>query len=271
MKYLCGVVIPARDEERYIEKTLISLISQTIRPFIVVVNDGSIDRTREIASRYADVIIDLPRHEESWTGKPQLARVFNAGFDILSSMDVDYVMISGAEAIYPPDYIEKITYRMRRDDVVIASGVAEGEKSKPFSPRGSGRVIEAKWFHSVGFKYPENYGFESYIVFKALSQNRKVAVYPDLKFKLQRKTTITPKKAYYWGKGMKALNYSILYSTGRLILLIPRSPRAAFAMLMGLLSRDVEKYSDISKFVPYFQRKQIEAKIRDYIGKTFKI
>ena len=49
-------VIPARNEERYIERTLQALVRQTLRPSrIIVVNDGSTDRTAEIAAKYADL------------------------------------------------------------------------------------------------------------------------------------------------------------------------------------------------------------------------
>ena len=54
-------VIPARNEERYIERTLQALVRQTLRPSrIIVVNDGSTDRTAEIAAKYADVVVNLP-------------------------------------------------------------------------------------------------------------------------------------------------------------------------------------------------------------------
>ena len=49
------VVTPARNEEAYIERTIRSVISQTIRPQrYVVVSDGSTDRTDEIVQKYAD-------------------------------------------------------------------------------------------------------------------------------------------------------------------------------------------------------------------------
>ena len=78
-----GAVIKVRDEEAVIEKSLLNLLSQTMRVFVVVVNDGSIDRTGEIASNYADVVINLPRHKESWVGRPELAGVVNAGLNVL--------------------------------------------------------------------------------------------------------------------------------------------------------------------------------------------
>jgi len=108
----CGVVVIARNEEKSITKCLESLRDQTVKVFLVVVNDGSIDRTGEAASRYADVVVDLPFHAESWVGMPQLARVFNAGFNVLKHKNIAYIMISGADVVYPLNYIEEIIKRM---------------------------------------------------------------------------------------------------------------------------------------------------------------
>jgi len=104
---VCGVVVKVRDEQDVIGNSLLSLSNQTLRPFIVVVNDESVDRTGEIASEYADVVVDLPRHDESWVGRPELATVVNAGLDVLKSEELDFVMLSDGEPIYPSDYIEE--------------------------------------------------------------------------------------------------------------------------------------------------------------------
>jgi len=185
-KLCCGAVVVARDEGKIIGRCLESLRGQTVRLFLVVVNDGSLDNTGKMASEYADVVVDLPRHEGNWTGLPELAGVVNAGFDVLKEEDVRYVLISGADGVYPPNYVEEIVRRMEKDGVVLASGVPESERSLSLTPRGCGRVVDAEWFREVGFRYPLNYAFEGYLVYKALSQGKKVAVFPDLKFKLSR-------------------------------------------------------------------------------------
>jgi len=264
LKFVCGVVVKVRDEQDAIEDSLLSLLDQSLKPFIVVVNDGSVDRTEEIASKYADVVVNLPRHEESWVGRPELARVVNAGLNVLKDKKLDFVLFSDGEAAYPLNYIEEIIKRMKDGDVILTSGVAEGEVSRSFSPRGCGRVVDAKWFRSVGFKYPENYAFEAYLVYKALSEGKKVAVFPELKFKLFRKTRLFPKKAYFWGKGMKALNYNAFYALGRSFLVSLKSPRNGFALLRGYFS-DADKYRDVADFVPAFQRRQFWRRVREVL------
>ena len=54
-----SVIIPALNEEKYIRYVFEGLRSQTFKDFETIVVDGnSTDRTREIARKYAHVIID---------------------------------------------------------------------------------------------------------------------------------------------------------------------------------------------------------------------
>jgi len=260
----CGAVVNARDEKDVIGKCLKSLKAQTINLFLVVVNDGSLDETGDIASKYADIVVDLPRHEESFTGRPELARVINVGFDVLKERPIDYILVSGADAIYPSNYVKEIIDRMKNENVVLASGVAEGEVSRSLSPRGCGRVINAEWFRKIGFRYPENYGFEVYLVYKALSQSKKVAVFHDLTFRLLRRTHLSSRKLYLWGKGMKALNYWWVYALGRAFLIGLRNPKGGYLMLRGYLSETM-LYEDVKEFVPLFQRKMLFKRITEII------
>ena len=101
-----------------------------------------------------------------------------------------------------------------------------------------------------------------HLVYKALAEGRKVVVFQDLKFKLERKTKLFPKKAYFWGKGMRALNYDFFYAFGRAFLVSIRSPRNGLALLRGYFS-DVQKYSDIADFVASYQRRQLWKRLRE--------
>ncbi len=66
-----SVIIPARNEESSLGTCLESLVGQTGIDFeIIVVNDHSTDRTREIAERFAKVrVIDADALPTGWTGK----------------------------------------------------------------------------------------------------------------------------------------------------------------------------------------------------------
>jgi len=75
-----SVILPARNEEKYIAKCLDSLINQSYPNFeIVVINDSSCDRTGEITQRYhtlnSKVVLAInaepkpQEQQEEWTGK----------------------------------------------------------------------------------------------------------------------------------------------------------------------------------------------------------
>src|SRR5919197_4334805 len=74
-----SVILPARNEEKYIAKCLDSLINQSYPNFeIVVINDSSSDRTGEIIQRYhkldSKLVVAInaepkPEEGQGWTGK----------------------------------------------------------------------------------------------------------------------------------------------------------------------------------------------------------
>jgi len=66
-----SVIIPARNEETALGACLTSLVAQTgVRLEIIVVDDGSTDRTREIASSFPTVrLLEAPPLPAGWSGK----------------------------------------------------------------------------------------------------------------------------------------------------------------------------------------------------------
>src|ERR1700722_19890254 len=72
-----SVIVPARNEEDCLEDCLRSLVAQSDEFFLLgrdwellVVDDGSTDRTRAIAEGFAAVtVIDPAKLETGWTGK----------------------------------------------------------------------------------------------------------------------------------------------------------------------------------------------------------
>jgi glycosyltransferase involved in cell wall biosynthesis len=55
-----SVLMPAFNSERYIEQALQSILSQTFYDFeLIIVNDGSTDRTQDIIKTYSDKRIRL--------------------------------------------------------------------------------------------------------------------------------------------------------------------------------------------------------------------
>lgn len=258
-----GVVIPARNEAWVIGYTIKSLLRQKIKPkIVVVVDDSSEDNTARIAEREGAYVVRIERKSKvSATGTPYLAFVINQGLQVLKNLDLDFVMISSAESIYPKDYVYRIVKNMVRDHVVVASGIAVGEKTLGIlSVRGSGRLINAKWFHGIGFQYPIHYGYETWLLLKALASGFKVSIYNDIKFYLLRKTSMNPRKAYLYGKAMKALDYPKLYAIARIAkTLLHRGSNEAKYMILGYFSK-TKKYYDIKGIAKYVLIKELLSK-----------
>ena len=65
-----SVVIPVYNEEKYIVSCIDALVNNTHKPYeIIVVDGGSTDRTRLLASQYSDVIILDNRRKTAAAGR----------------------------------------------------------------------------------------------------------------------------------------------------------------------------------------------------------
>ncbi|MEO0139167.1 MAG: glycosyltransferase [candidate division WOR-3 bacterium] len=58
-----SVIIPTRNAEEYIEKLLLSLRGQTVKPEIIVIDSSSADKTPEIAKNLADVFVSIDERD----------------------------------------------------------------------------------------------------------------------------------------------------------------------------------------------------------------
>ena len=265
MNQRVAAVIPARNEENFIGRTLAALFDQHIRPNrVIVVNDGSTDRTAEVASAAGAEVVDMPDRGYNVLGTPVLAGVINRGLARLQERgygsEDDYVMILGADHILPPQYITTVLDAMAKDrKLALCSGTIEGERS--IVPRGSGRVVRADFWQGIGFRYPENYGFETYLVLKAQQHGYSVKVLKDLATRTLRKTGRNYKKSVYvsYGKSLKALGYSKIYSAARIGLISVKNPKGGFYMFKGYLSNDVQAYDpELRSFLSNIQHKRIK-------------
>lgn len=125
---MISLIIPAYNEERYIEPCLKSILglSKTVAYEVIVVNNASTDRTRETVERLLPEarIIDEPRKG--------LTIAYNRGAkeakgDILAFVDADMVL--------PPDHLERIEREFEKDRKLIAL-------SGPYLYKDNGKFCE---------------------------------------------------------------------------------------------------------------------------------
>ena len=123
-----ALITPARNEEAFIEKTIQSVISQTIRPqHWIIVNDQSTDRTGEIAQQYADehdfmqVIHATGDAERNFGSK---AKVIEFAYEHLKDKEFDYIGNLDADISFEPEYYEQILGKLEENPKLgLAGGI----------------------------------------------------------------------------------------------------------------------------------------------------
>lgn len=111
---MVSVVIPALDEEEGIGSCLRALRAQTVPAEIIVVDNGSVDGTVEIAQRYADQVHVLPGRS--------LRDIKQFGVEAASN---DIIVTTDADTVAPPEWLEKLLRHFSDPRVVAVGGPAK--------------------------------------------------------------------------------------------------------------------------------------------------
>jgi len=135
------LITPSRNEEEFIEKTLISIINQTVRPAKwVIVNDGSTDSTGEIVARYAaqhhwiEVVNRPVRKERDFAAK---VHAFNAGRERLDDVKYEIVGNLDSDVSLDTDHFEFLLEKFRQDPRLGVAGTVFSEEGGYSSGRDS--------------------------------------------------------------------------------------------------------------------------------------
>lgn len=135
MRFL--IVIPTHNEQKNILFCLESLKNQTFRDYeIVVVNDGSTDKTQEIVSAFISdpmisdkfSIINLEKSEHEPGAK--VVRTFNKGLETADLSRFDILCKFDADIIFPENYLKKLNALYEENPKAgIVSGIVKIKKS----------------------------------------------------------------------------------------------------------------------------------------------
>ncbi len=106
-----SVVVPAYKVERFLEETIQSVLSQTYSNWeLILVDDGSPDRTFEIASHYADQYPHRIRVFSQPNSGPASAR--NTGYSFASPAST-YVAFLDGDDLWEPDALEVLLAELK--------------------------------------------------------------------------------------------------------------------------------------------------------------
>jgi glycosyl transferase family 2 len=118
MKYV--LITPARNEARFIERTIASVVAQTVRPEKwVIVSDGSTDATDELVAKHVvrhpwiELLRRPVRRDRHFAGK---VHAFNAGLEAIRGIDYEVIASLDADISLDPEHFEFLLAKLAADD-----------------------------------------------------------------------------------------------------------------------------------------------------------
>ena len=169
-----SVVVPCRNEEDNIGRCIESVLSQTVKPeVIVVVDDGSTGRTPEIIQRYAKesgvvhpVWLKAKRFKiRGWN----ISLATRVGLEELERLGIetDYVLKMDADTSLPPGYVESLIREMEAYPMLgVCGGHSDRAKMMVNHISDAARLYRIECYREL-VPYPVMYGHDSHMLFKA--------------------------------------------------------------------------------------------------------
>lgn len=256
------IITPAHNEEAFIERTIHSMINQTIRPVKwVVVSDNSTDRTGEIIEQYAAQhdflqLVNLRRSGDRHFGNK--VRAFNHGLTEAQVLDYQYIGNLDADISLERDYFEKILREFYRDsNLGVAGGMVSTCIGGKFvsqevaldSVAGAVQLFRRECFEQVGgyLALPQG-GIDAAAEIMARMKGWTVRTFPEFRVLEHRRTgsaTNRPLAARVKeGQRFHSLGYSFLFFFLRCVYRSMKRPRVIgsaatlFGYLKGVISRN---------------------------------
>ena len=200
VKYV--LITPAHNEAAFIEKTLQSVISQSILPMQwIIVNDASTDGTEEVIRRYSSQhdFITLVNHkrrgDRDFGGK---VRAFNQGLTMLQDLDYQFIGNVDADVSFDESYFKNILGKFQSNQRLgIGGGIIYTKIENKFvthdetldSVGGAVQLFRRECFESVGGYIPlQNGGIDAAAEITAKMKGWEVRKFPEYPVYEHRRT-----------------------------------------------------------------------------------
>jgi biofilm PGA synthesis N-glycosyltransferase PgaC len=160
------LITPARNEEANIDKTIQSVLYQTILPKKwMIVSDGSTDKTDGIVTQYLPdnswiELVRMPEH----TDRHFSAKVncFNAGYAKAKDLDYDIIGNLDADISFDPDYFDFLLSKFQEDPNLGVAGTPFVEEGKHYDYKftniehvsGACQLFRRKCYEEIGGYIP---------------------------------------------------------------------------------------------------------------------
>jgi len=280
MKYV--LITPARNEERFIAKTIESMAAQTLLPERwVIVDDGSTDDTVKIVERYTAYcpwieLVRLPQHaDRSFAGK---VHAFNAGLERVSSLDFEVIGNLDADLSFDPDYLEFLMERFSEDSKLGVAGTPFTEDGGYDSARdsfegekhvaGGCQLFRRQCFEDVGGYLPNPAGGIDWIaVTTARMKGWKTRSFSEKRFRHYRTLGTAEKSnwaaSFSYGEKDYYLGGSPLWQLFRVVYRSTKQPIEGLALLSGYLCAAIRRIKrPVTSELMHFHRREQMKKLR---------
>jgi biofilm PGA synthesis N-glycosyltransferase PgaC len=187
------LITPARNEAQFIELTIKSVVTQTVRPLKwVIVSDGSTDGTDEIVKKFASdyswiELVQMPeRRERDFAGK---VYAFNAGCARVKDLDYEFIVSLDADISFDMDYLSFLLGKLATNPTLGLVGTPFQEVSgQTYDYRfvsiehvsGACQVFRRECFEAIGgYKPLKGGGIDYLAVITARMKGWKTRTFTD--------------------------------------------------------------------------------------------
>ncbi|WP_455378536.1 glycosyltransferase family 2 protein [Petrachloros mirabilis] len=120
------IITPARNEEQFIEKTIQSMVRQTLLPLKwVIVNDGSTDKTGDIVKQYLPAyrwieLVEISQRQDRSFAKKVYS--FNAGYERVKGLEYQVIGNVDGDISFEADHFEFLIGKFQEDSSLGVAG-----------------------------------------------------------------------------------------------------------------------------------------------------
>src|SRR6266481_148171 len=283
MRYV--LITPARNEEAYIEKTLRSVVSQTVVPEQwVIVDDASTDSTAELVENYVrehpwiELVRRTQRAERSFSRKVD---AFNVGLQRLRTLEFEVIGNLDADLSFDSDYLEILMRKFSEDPRLGVAGtpfVENGYDSARDSFEGENHVaggcqlFRRQCFEEIGGYIGNPAGGVDWIaVTTARMKGWKTCSFPEKRFHHYRSLGTAERgivaSLFSYGEKDYYLGGSPVWQLFRVCYRSAKHPVGGFVLLAGYCWAALRRIKrPVSRELMCFHRREQMKKLRAILG-----